>query len=132
MDIMLGLSAASQALGIAKDLKEIAKRSSDAETQLKIAELIESLANVKIALSEARGENQSLTEKIGRLERELEAATNGERCPICSQGIMKVISERPHPEFRFAGVKIRDRRCSGCNHKDEQFYDPTGVTSGSR
>ena len=71
MDVMTGLAAASQALGIAKDLKELDASIGKAEFKLKIAELTEALADTKVALSEAK---MSLAEKdtaISNLEAEI-------------------------------------------------------------
>jgi hypothetical protein len=54
MDIASGLSAASAAITIAKDLREIDRSVDEATFKLKIAELTEALADTKIALSDAR------------------------------------------------------------------------------
>jgi hypothetical protein len=60
MDIVTGLSAASSAINIAKQLKEFDKQYNEAEFKLRISELLLSLAEVKEALAEAR---QTIIEK---------------------------------------------------------------------
>jgi hypothetical protein len=54
MDIMVGFSAVSQALNIAKQLKEFEKQFDSAEFKLKIAELYSTLADAKIGLVDAK------------------------------------------------------------------------------
>lgn len=60
MDIMVGLSAISQAMDIAKKLKDLEKRTDEAEFKNQIADLYTALADAKMALADAR---QKLTEK---------------------------------------------------------------------
>jgi hypothetical protein len=54
MDIITGLSAASSAINIAKQLKEFEKKFNEAEFKLRISELLLSLADVKESLADAR------------------------------------------------------------------------------
>lgn len=68
MDLMTGLSAVSQALGIAKKLKEFEDEFKNAEFKLQIAELYSSLADVKIALADAKIAIQDRDEEIASLK----------------------------------------------------------------
>ena len=69
MDIMTGISALSQALNIAKQLKEFEREFKDAEFKLKIADLYSSLADAKIALADAKIELDAKEAEIERLKR---------------------------------------------------------------
>lgn len=64
MDIAGGLTAASTAINIVKDLREIDRSVDEATFKLKIAELSSVLADTKISLSEARIE---ISEKDARI-----------------------------------------------------------------
>ena len=104
MDIMTGISALSQALNIAKQLKEFEREFKDAEFKLKIADLYSSLADAKIALADAKIEldaKEAEIERLKRTHRRLEEETveirgyrypksEGEPmqhpfCPVCQQ-----------------------------------------------
>lgn len=69
MDIISGLAAASQALEIAKQLREFDKSFQDAEYKLKIAELYTALSDTKMALADAREALQSKDATIADLKR---------------------------------------------------------------
>jgi hypothetical protein len=67
MDIMTGLSAVTQALNIAKSLREIEKGYDAAEFKLKIAELNSALADAKVALADAKAEMDGKQAEINAL-----------------------------------------------------------------
>lgn len=68
MDIAAGIAAVTQGLGIAKALRGIEKSYDEATFKAKIAEVIESLTDAKLALAEAK-ENMAEREKeIQRLK----------------------------------------------------------------
>jgi hypothetical protein len=67
MDIMTGMAALSQALNIAKGLREIEKGFDASEFKLKIADLYSSLADAKVALADAKTENEAKQTEIDRL-----------------------------------------------------------------
>lgn len=129
MDISAGLVALVHAVGIAKDLRDIERGVDEASFKLKLAELIEALAESKIALSEAKQGLRDRDERIVELERSLAAATSGEGCPICGKGRLKVTAVRAHPTFGEAGIQERDLQCSNpdCHHRERRMFDPNGM-----
>jgi Zn ribbon nucleic-acid-binding protein len=67
-----------------------------------------------------------LEKRVAELEeRDGDAAkpTAGLQCPLC-EGAMKVVAERPHEHFDFAGVKTRSVECSACGHRSERNWSP--------
>lgn len=68
MDIITGLSAISQALEIAKKLKQFEKQLDDAQFKLQMSELYVSLSDAKIALADARTEIADRDAEIARLK----------------------------------------------------------------
>ena len=64
---MAGISAVSQALDIAKKLKEFEKQFNDAEFKLQIAELYSALADAKISLADAQSVLSAKDEEIKKL-----------------------------------------------------------------
>lgn len=126
MDIVQGLTAANLALGLVKDLRAIDRSVDEAAFKLKIAELLEALADAKIALSEAKA---ALAEKDGQiidLRKQIDTMTSGENCPICSSGRMKVVKSVRDPAFGVFGVQQRTLECdnSDCGHSETRQFDP--------
>jgi hypothetical protein len=76
MDIMTGLSAVTQALGIVKSLREIEKGFDAAEFKLKIAELNSMLADAKLALADAKSEMDSKQAEIEALIAQFQVRTD--------------------------------------------------------
>jgi hypothetical protein len=128
MDIPSGLSLLAQATGIVKDLRDIDKGFDSAVLKAQMADLYGTLADVKIALSDARETIHERELTIKNLEDRIAALNSGEACPICSAGRMKVVASRAHPQFGFAGVQERTLECDKCGHSEKHFHDPTGVT----
>ena len=69
--ISAGISSIKVAIDIAKELKGATSAIKDAEVKLKIAELLEAMAEVKIKLVEAQDENLNLKQIIKDLESRL-------------------------------------------------------------
>ncbi len=67
VDIATGLSMAAQAIGIAKDLREIDKGLDAGEFKAKMADLYSSLADVKMALADAQAELKAKDQELERL-----------------------------------------------------------------
>lgn len=44
-------------------------------------------------------------------------------CPLC-EGEMKVVSERGHPHFSFAGLKVHMMKCTQCDHETSRDFEP--------
>lgn len=68
MDWAGALSAVATAVGIAKDLREVDKGLDQAEMKARLADVIGNLADVKIALTDARQEARDKDEEIARLK----------------------------------------------------------------
>lgn len=66
MDIMSGIAAATQAIEIAKTLRGIEKEYDAATYRAQIAELIDSLTDAKLALSDAK---ETIAHRNGEIER---------------------------------------------------------------
>lgn len=73
MDIMAGITAASQGLKIAKALRGIEKNYDDATYRAQMAELIESLTDAKLAMAEAKEGLVERDNEIKRLKANFEA-----------------------------------------------------------
>lgn len=124
MDLLSGLSAASTAIGIAKDLREIDRSVDEAGFKLKLAELTSALADTKLALTDAK-------EIIARLESELDQAKNGELCPKCRVGRLNVTEIEPNYQFglNHYGVEKWTYQCDGpdCDFLSVRMHDPSNV-----
>ena len=128
MDIATGLTLLGQATGIVKNLREIDKGFDVAAIKAQMADLYGTLADVKIALSDARETIHERDRKIKGLEDKIAALSSGEVCPICNEGRMKVSASKEHPQFGFAGVQERTLKCEKCGHAEKRLHDPDGVT----
>lgn len=106
IDWPIAFTTISQALKVAKELREVEKEISLADLKLKVTELTSSLADIKLTITQAKTESVEKDEEIGRLKalhRRLENDTveiNGYRfrkakdrdgpagnpfCPVCFQ-----------------------------------------------
>jgi len=128
LDIASALTLLGQATGIVKDLREIDKGFDLAALKAQMANLYGTLADVKIALSDAREVIQEKDRKIKELEDKIVTLTSGEACPICGEGRLKVIASHEHPHFGFAGVQERTLKCDKCEHREKRLHDPNGLT----
>ena len=72
MDIASGITAVTQGLGIAKALRGIEKSYDEATFKAKIAEVIESLTDAKLALAEAKECLADKDKEIARLKADFE------------------------------------------------------------
>jgi len=126
MDIATALSLLSNATGVVKDLREIDKSFDVAALKAKMADLYVTLADVKIALSDARETIHGRDNQIKQLEDKITSLTSGEICPICNSGRLKVISVHAHPQLGSVGVQERTLKCDGCPHTERRIHDPEG------
>lgn len=129
MDLMLGLSAANQALEIVQRLRDISKGLDEAETKLQLADLYGKLADVKVALADAKVSLQDKDESIRDLSERLAFKEElverggfkyrkdadgkpfgGPFCPAC---------EVKHGQFYqiIFGYRIEDATCPNCRFK---------------
>ena len=128
MDISAGLTLIGQALGVVKGLREIEKGFDAAALKAQMAELYSALADVKMALTDARETIFGRDRVIKELQDKIDALTAGDVCPICKEGRMKVTASQPHPIFGQVGVLERTVNCEKCGHKEKHMHDPTGLT----
>jgi|SaaInl8_200m_RNA_FD_contig_81_67555_length_1211_multi_2_in_0_out_0_1 hypothetical protein len=70
--ISAGLSSVKTAIDIAKELKNADSLLKDAETKLKIADLLEALSELKVLLYETRDENQALKDSLKEIQAKLD------------------------------------------------------------
>lgn len=132
MDIAAGLTLLGQAAGIVKDLRAIEKGFDLAAVKAQMADLYGTLAEVKIALSDAHDTIRDKERKIKEFEDKIVTLTSGEFCPICESGRMKVVESVEHPDFGFAGVHERTLKCTDCNHSEKRLHDPNHATKRPR
>lgn len=67
-----------------------------------------------------------LEQKVAALEEAAakgKAAPTGRECPLCGTD-MKVVQERPHRSFAFAGLKTHVLECPACGNKAERDFKP--------
>ncbi|MDO6457020.1 hypothetical protein Q4560_11500 [Celeribacter halophilus] len=126
MDILTGLSAATQAIGIAKELRDIDRSVDEASFKLKLADLTEALADTKIALADAKA-------LVAELEHKLDIADNGEICPKCRTGRLTLTESEPVHDWalnRF-GVENRIYSCAedSCDFQETRLHDPNGLVA---
>ncbi|MCS3740217.1 hypothetical protein [Rhizobium sp. BK661] len=126
MDIMGALAVASQSIKLAKDLRELERELDSAGYKAKMAELYGNLADIKIALSDAK---EALHEKDGEIKKltaEIIALKSGETCPLCQSGNLKVTSIKPHPIFGVMGQKEHTLTCQNgeCGHRETRLVIP--------
>ena len=126
MDIVTGLSALTQALGIAKSLRDLDRDFDVSEYKIKIADLHSALADAKMTLTDARQALHDKDQAIKDLEAKIEAMQSGEICPLCETGRMKITSSVAHPSFGRFGVQERTLTCQNeqCRHSEKHTYDP--------
>jgi len=128
VDIISGLSAASQAIKIAKDLRSLDRSVDEADFKLKLAELTEALADTRIALSEAKEDIAEKDSEIRKLQSQLESVRAGEMCPVCGEGRLKTKQVVDHPTFGELGVQEKHLSCDNpnCQHSEKRTHDPVG------
>ena len=129
MDLMTGISAATQAVQLVKELRSIDRSVDEATFKLKLADLTEALADTKIALSEARETISEKDSEIRSLKEKLSNATSGEGCPVCQTGRLKTVSVGKHPQMGDVGLQERQLSCDNpeCNHREARMHDPNGI-----
>ena len=131
MDIVSGLAALGQAVKIVKDLQSINDKFDSAVIKTKMAELYGSLADAKIALTDARETIHKKAQEISELQAKIDALTSGDNCPLCQDGRLKITASRPHPDLGTFGVQERTITCqnSSCNHAEKRLYVPQKAKS---
>lgn len=117
-------------VNIITDLSEGIKRLQKLNKDMSEIELKEEILKLRELLMDAKEELLSARERQVELESKVNALTSGEKCPICDEGVLKVVSSRPHEHFAFAGVQTRIMKCTSCDHTEDRMHDPNGITKG--
>lgn len=140
MDLVGGIAAAGNALGIAKSLRDIDKAYDAAAYRARIADLVDELTNAKLALVDARDELASKDREIAQLKSAANEAKNlvrgdgdydfflnekGERsgfpaCPSCL-AVGRVIQMKQN-------ISIDAAKCPSCK---EEFRPVTNYIPAS-
>ena len=130
MDLITGLSAASQAVGLAKQLRDLDRAIDDAGYKAKLIELHEKVLDARTSLLEAREAILEKDARISDLEKSLAELKSGEPCPICHQGVLQVTASRAHPQFGVFGHQERTLTCTNaeCGHSEKRRHDPSKKT----
>jgi hypothetical protein len=133
LDIVTGLTAVTQALGIARELREIDRGVDEAAFKLKLADLQENLADAKVALSDAKIALSTAAERAAALEIELDIARNGDFCPKCLTGRMRLTCTEAHHMHGLINFGVEDWQfaCANeeCGFEQTRIHDPHGAVS---
>lgn len=124
MDFAVALASASQALNIVKQLREIEKGVSEGELKAAMADLYGKVAELRMALTDAREEIHEKDRQIKALQNQIAAHTSGDACQICGEGRMKVIASTKDPVFGVMGVLLRTLKCDKCGHSEQHQHKP--------
>tara|TARA_R110002074_G_scaffold19524_2_gene62141 strand:+ start:524 stop:949 length:426 start_codon:yes stop_codon:yes gene_type:complete len=131
MDIAQGLSSASTALTIVKQSRDIDKSVDEATFKLKLADLQSALTDAKVALAEARESQVEKNAEISELKRSLDSLQNGDICPKCYVGRLRLSSSSPHHMYglNHFGVEKWEMLCNSdeCDFQEERLNDPHGI-----
>lgn len=129
MDILTGLSAASHALEIIKQVRDLDRASDDAVFKAKIIELQEALFDAKSALLDAKDNLLEKDLEIRELKAQIDIYKSGDICPQCGVGRLIVVSSRDSDNMPGLGIKEMSRKCSNeiCDFTDSKIHDPSGL-----
>ena len=129
MDIIAGLSAASQTLTIVKQLRELDGALNQVELKEKLLALQETAFDARAALLNAKETCLAKDEEISALKSQLKSATSGDTCPVCGEGRLKTERVSEHPIMGDAGIQQKHLKCdnSSCSHSELRTYDPAGI-----
>ena len=134
-EIVTGLAAANQAVGLVKELQEIDRSVDEAGFKLKLADLTQLLADAKIALSEANLALNEKDTKIKQLQEDLETAQLGNVCPKCKIGRRRLETIEPQHMYglNHFGVELWEMACGqeGCGFQHTDVHDPQGVVQNA-
>ncbi|WP_322894130.1 MULTISPECIES: hypothetical protein [unclassified Yoonia] len=129
MDLVSGLSAASQALAIIKQLRELDGASNQIELKEKLLTLQEAAFEARTALLDAKEACLTKDKEIADLKSKLKAATSGDVCPVCQEGNLKTERILPHPEMGGVGIQEKHLKCDNidCAHAEKRTHDPSNI-----
>ena len=150
MDIMAGIAAASQALKMAREIREVSKDYENADLKSKIVTLVDSLSDAKLALVDAKENLQSAKAEADDLRAKLAFKStntirrNGMLYEVLEPGKVAAMPFCPKCSETGHFVTVRHEqnwhqsRCPNCSapfatrsisFRDEEFLSlPPGVT----
>lgn len=73
-------------------------------------------------------EVDALRARVEALEARLAPAT-GDICPKCRAPAFHIVSNRPNPQFEWAGKSLDTWRCDKCDYTVEEPHVPAGTGS---
>lgn len=132
MEISSAVTLLTQSIGIVKQLRDIDKSYDASLYKSQVAELYTNLADLKMALSDAREDLHEKDQEIVSLNKRIEELTSGEACPICGEGKMKTIQVSEHPMFGEVGVQEKQLQCEKCAHTEKRMHDPSNMLKKNR
>lgn len=129
MDLMTGLTAASQTLAIIEQIRSLDAAVDTALFKKKLLELQENAFEARAALLDAKEASLEKDEIISELKIKLKAATSGDACPLCRTGSLMTTKVVPHRKFGDMGIqeKFLSYENPQCSHTEKRMYDPTGL-----
>ncbi len=129
MDLVGALSAASQTLSIAKQLRELDGAIDQAGLRSQLLALQEAAFEARSGLLDAKEACLAKDEEIAKLKLKLKNASSGEACPICGVGSLKTKSVVKHPIMGDVGIQEKRLECDNlsCAHKEQRMHDPNGL-----
>jgi len=128
MDLMTGLTAANQALGLVKQLRDLERAAGDAVFRDQIVKLQEALFDARSSLLDAKEALQEKDAQIAELGKAIDELNSGELCPACRNGkLKKIAGKKPRSQgMARAGIQEWTMRCDndGCAHEETKLHDP--------
>ena len=126
MDIMGALAVAGQTVKLAKDLRDLERDLDSASYKARMAELYGNLADIKMALTDAKEALHEKDGEIKRLKSDIAALKSGEICPLCQTGHLKTTAIRKDPIFGPMGHQEHTLTCqnSECGHQETRKIVP--------
>ncbi len=110
MDIIAGISAATEAIKLTKELRSVDREIDKAELKLRLVEVIDRLLEAKEALQDAKQEQRDLLDQIDRLNQKIAERSNLRD----SDGLLYEISNDGKP--------IGEPFCNQCYVKEDKLY----------
>jgi hypothetical protein len=110
MDILSGITAATEALKLTKELRSIDREIDKAELKLRLVEVIDRLMEAKEALQDARQDQRDLAELIDLLKKKI-----AQRASLKDeQGLLFEVDS--------SGKQLGEPYCNQCYVKDDKLF----------
>ena len=116
MDIISGISAATEALKLTKELREIGREIDKAEFKLRLVDLTDQLLSAKEALNDARERERQLLNEINELKTKIEFRSKLED----ENGRLFELDD--------SGKRVGQPYCNLCYVREEKLYRLRHIT----